>query len=495
MANREIVSPGGERIIDGLTFDDVLLVPAYSEILPSQVTVESKLTKKLSMKMPLLSAAMDTVTESKTAITMAQEGGLGVIHKNLSPEDQAFEVEKVKKSEWGMILDPVTIGPDVKLREAVQLMARYKISGVPVTVGQKLVGILTNRDLRFEENLELSVSDIMTKDSLVTAKVGTTLEEAKKLLHKHRIEKLLVVDDKGNLKGLITIKDIVKKAAYPKANKDSFGRLMCGAAVGVGADLEERAERLASANLDVFFVDSAHGHSKGVLDAVRALKKKYPNIEVVGGNIATAEAAKAMIDAGADAIKVGIGPGSICTTRVVAGIGVPQLTAIMDCAREAEKAGVPIIGDGGVRFSGDLTKALAAGASSVMIGSLFAGTDEAPGEMVLLQGRSYKVYRGMGSLGAMKKGSKDRYFQEEIDEAGKLVPEGIEGRVPYRGTVSSVVHQLMGGLKAGMGYVGAKDLSALRKARLMKITNAGLAESHPHDVVVTKEAPNYHLGG
>lgn len=487
MANREIV--------DGLTFDDVLLVPAYSEILPSQVTIESKLTKKLSMKMPLLSAAMDTVTESKTAITMAQEGGLGVIHKNLSPDDQAFEVEKVKKSEWGMILDPVTIGPSVKLKEAVQLMARYKISGVPVTVGDKLVGILTNRDLRFEENLELSVADIMTKENLVTAKVGTTLEEAKKLLHKHRIEKLLVVDDKGNLKGLITIKDIVKKAAYPNANKDSFGRLMCGAAVGVGADLMERAEKLAHAGLDVFFVDSAHGHSKGVLDAVRALKKKFPNIEVVGGNIATAEAAKAMIDAGADAIKVGIGPGSICTTRVVAGIGVPQLTAIMDCAREADKAGVPIIGDGGVRFSGDVTKALAAGASSVMIGSLFAGTDEAPGEMVLLQGRSYKVYRGMGSLGAMKKGSKDRYFQEEIDEAGKLVPEGIEGRVPYRGTVSSVVHQLMGGLKAGMGYVGAKDLAALRKAKLMKITNAGLAESHPHDVVVTKEAPNYHLGG
>lgn len=482
-------------ILEGLTFDDVLLLPAYSEILPSQVTIETKLTKKLSLKMPIISAAMDTVTESKTAITMAQEGGLGVIHKNLSPDEQAFEVEKVKKSEWGMIIDPVTIGPSAKLRDAVGVMARYKISGVPVTVGEKLVGILTNRDLRFEENLELTVADIMTKDELVTAKEGTTLEEAKKLLHKHRIEKLPVVDAKGNLKGLITIKDIVKKAAFPNAHKDEFGRLICGAAVGVGADLYERAEKLANAGLDVFFVDSAHGHSKGVLDAVRALKKKYPKIEVVGGNIATSEAAKAMVDAGADAVKVGIGPGSICTTRVIAGIGVPQLTAVMECAREADKAGVPVISDGGIRFSGDVTKALAAGASCVMIGSLFAGTDEAPGEMILLQGRSYKVYRGMGSMSAMKKGSKDRYFQEEIEEAGKLVPEGIEGRVPYRGTVSSIVHQLVGGLKAGMGYCGAKDLATLRRARFMKITNAGLAESHPHDVVVTKEAPNYHIGG
>lgn len=480
-------------IVDGLTFDDVLLLPAYSEVLPSEVSVETKLTKKLTLKMPLISAAMDTVTESKAAITMAQEGGLGVIHKNLTPDEQAFEVEKVKKSEWGMIIDPVTISPSAKLREAVALMARYKISGVPVTVGDKLVGILTNRDLRFEEDLDLSVSDLMTKDKLVTAKAGTTLEEAKKLLHKHRIEKLPVVDDLGNLRGLITIKDIVKKAAFPRANKDEFGRLVCGAAVGVGADLNERAEKLAEAGLDVFFVDSAHGHSKGVMSAVTMLKKKFPKIEVVGGNIATAQATKALIDAGADAVKVGIGPGSICTTRVIAGIGVPQLTAVMDCVKAAESAGVPVISDGGIRFSGDISKALAAGASAIMIGSLFAGTDEAPGEMILLQGRSYKVYRGMGSMGAMKKGSKDRYFQEEIEEAGKLVPEGIEGRVPYRGTLSSVVHQLVGGLKAGMGYCGAKDLTMLRKARFMKITNAGLAESHPHDVVVTKEAPNYHM--
>ncbi len=478
-------------ILDGLTFDDVLLLPAYSEVLPSQVSVETRLTKRLSLKIPLLSAAMDTVTESKASIALAQEGGLGVIHKNLSPEDQAFEVEKVKKSEWGMILDPVTIGPDAKLGEALIAMSRFKISGVPVTVKGKLVGILTNRDLRFEENLELRVSDLMTKDELVTAREGITLEDAKKLLHKHRIEKLPVVDSSGNLRGLITIKDIAKKAAYPNANKDGFGRLIVGAAVGVGADLAERAGKLAEAGLDVFFVDSAHGHSRGVLEAVSALKKRFPKLDVVGGNVATGAATKAMIEAGADAVKVGIGPGSICTTRVIAGIGVPQLTAVMDCVREADKSGVPIISDGGIRFSGDLTKALAAGASSAMIGSLFAGTDESPGEMVLFQGRSYKVYRGMGSLGAMKQGSKDRYFQEEIEEAGKLVPEGIEGRVPYRGTMGSTIHQLLGGLKAGMGYVGAKDLEALHKAQFMKITNAGLAESHPHDVVVTKEAPNY----
>ncbi|MEW6058377.1 MAG: IMP dehydrogenase [Bdellovibrionota bacterium] len=483
-----------KEILEGLTFDDVLLLPAYSEVLPSQVSIETTLTRKLTLKIPLISAAMDTVTESKTAITMAQEGGLGVIHKNLSAEDQAMEVEKVKKSEWGMIRDPVTIGPDAKLAEAVEVMSRYKISGVPVTVKGKLVGILTNRDLRFEENLALKVSDLMTKDELITATEGITLEDAKKLLHKYRIEKLPVVDGAGHLKGLITIKDIVKKAKYPNANKDGFGRLMVGAAVGVAADLDERAGLLAEAGLDVFFVDSAHGHSRGVLEAIRALKKRFPKIEVVGGNVATPEGVKALIDAGVDAVKVGIGPGSICTTRVVAGIGVPQLTAVQTCVAEASKAGIPIISDGGIRFSGDLTKALAAGASSVMIGSLFAGTDESPGEMVLFQGRSYKVYRGMGSLGAMKKGSKDRYFQEEIEEAGKLVPEGIEGRVPYRGTLSSTIHQLLGGLKAGMGYVGAKDLGTLGKARFMKITNAGLAESHPHDVIVTKESPNYHLG-
>lgn len=485
MSNREI--------LEGLTFDDVLLQPAYSEILPSQVTVETRLTKKIALKIPLISAAMDTVTESKTAITMAQEGGLGVIHKNLTPDDQALEVEKVKKSEWGMILDPVTIGPDAKLAEVFQLMSRYKISGVPVTVKGKLVGILTNRDLRFEENLDLKVSELMTKENLVTAKEGITLEDAKKLLHKHRIEKLPVVDSGGNLRGLITIKDIAKKAAYPNANKDSFGRLMVAAAVGVGADLEERSGKLAEAGLDVFFVDSAHGHSRGVLEAVRALKKRFPKLEVVGGNVATAAATKALIEAGADAVKVGIGPGSICTTRVIAGIGVPQLTAVMNCATEADKHGVPVIADGGIRFSGDVTKALAAGAACAMIGSLFAGTDESPGEMVLFQGRSYKVYRGMGSLGAMKKGSKDRYFQEEIEEAGKLVPEGIEGRVPYRGSLGSTIHQLLGGLKAGMGYVGAVNLEALRRAQFMKITGAGLAESHPHDIQITKESPNYNV--
>lgn len=481
------------ELLEGLTFDDVLLVPAYSEVLPAQVNVETKLTRRLSLKIPLVSAAMDTVTESRTAIAMAQEGGLGVIHKNMTPEEQANEVDKVKKSEWGMILDPVTIAPHSKLREALALMSRYKISGVPVTVDGKLVGILTNRDIRFEENLDLSVSDLMTKEELVTASEGISLEAAKRLLHQHRIEKLPVVDKSGNLRGLITIKDIVKTAEFPSANKDSFGRLVVGAAVGVGADLVERAERLSSAGVDVFFVDSAHGHSRGVLDAVRDLKKRFPKIEVVGGNIATGDAVKAMADAGADAVKVGIGPGSICTTRVVAGIGVPQLTAVQNAAVEAERAGIPVIADGGIRFSGDLTKSLAGGASCVMIGSLFAGTNESPGETILYQGRSYKVYRGMGSLGAMRKGAKDRYFQEEVEELGKLVPEGIEGRVPHRGSLSGMVHQLVGGLKAGMGYVGAKNLADLRRAQFMRISSAGLHESHPHDVIVTKEAPNYHL--
>lgn len=482
------------EILEGLTFDDVLLLPAYSEVLPSQVSVETRLTKKIGLKIPLVSAAMDTVTESKAAIAMAQEGGLGVIHKNMSPDDQAFEVEKVKKSEWGMILDPVTISPDAKLSEALALIGRYKISGIPVTIKGKLVGILTNRDIRFEENLNLKVSDLMTKEGLVTAREGITLDDAKKLLHKHRIEKLPVVDGDGNLRGLITIKDISKRTAYPNANKDGFGRLMVGAAVGVGGDLDVRAGKLVDAGLDVFFVDSAHGHSKGVLEAVAGLKKRFPKLEIVGGNVATALGTRALVEAGADAVKVGIGPGSICTTRVIAGIGVPQLTAVLECSREGDRHGVPVIADGGIRFSGDVTKALAAGASSAMIGSLFAGTDEAPGEMVLLQGRTYKVYRGMGSLGAMKKGSKDRYFQDEIEEAGKLVPEGIEGRVAYRGTLGSTIHQLIGGLKSGMGYCGARNLSDLKKAQFMKITNAGLAESHPHDVTVTKEAPNYNVG-
>ncbi len=477
-----------------LTFDDVLLLPAYSEILPSQANVQARLTSKLNLKIPILSAAMDTVTESLTAITMAREGGLGVIHKNMTADEQAYEVEKVKKSEWGMIVNPVTISPDASLEEALNVMSRYKISGVPVTVAGKLVGILTNRDLRFEDNMNLKVKDLMTREGLVTATEGTTLEEAKKQLHKHRIEKLPVVDSHGYLKGLITIKDIVKQKAYPIANKDALGRLLVGAALGVGPDLKDRAGKLAEAGVDVFFVDSAHGHSKGVLEVISALKKSFKNIDIVGGNVATAEGTRALIEAGADAVKVGIGPGSICTTRVIAGIGVPQFTAILECAKEAHKKNIPVIADGGIKYSGDITKALAAGADSVMIGSVFAGTDEAPGEMILYQGRSYKMYRGMGSLGAMKKGSKDRYFQVDVDEVGKMVPEGIEGRVPYRGTLSSSIHQLMGGLKSGMGYVGAKDLLELRKAKYIRISSESLKESHPHDVIITQEAPNYRLG-
>jgi IMP dehydrogenase len=453
--------------------------------------------------MPLLSAAMDTVTESKTAITLAQEGGLGVIHKNMSIRDQAFEVEKVKKSEWGMILDPVTIEPKAKIEQALQLMRTYKISGVPVTTkepgGLKLVGILTNRDLRFEEDLSQPVEVRMTKLPLITVPEGTTLDQAKKILKENRVEKLPVVDKGGYLKGLITIKDIKKTQAYPNALKDGYGRLMVGAAVGVGAESMERAKALLEAGVDVFFVDSAHGHSKGVLDSVRNLKKTFGDrVEVVGGNVATFEATEALIQAGADAVKVGIGPGSICTTRVVAGIGVPQLFAVSEAVRAAKPHGVPVISDGGIKYSGDITKALAAGASSCMIGSLFAGTDEAPGEIVLYGGRSYKVYRGMGSLGAMAQGpgAKDRYFQGEVDEVGKLVPEGIEGRVPYRGSLSFNVHQLLGGLRAGMGYCGAPTIQSLQeKAQFVRITNSGLAESHPHDVDVTKEAPNYRLGG
>lgn len=487
---------------EALTFDDVLLLPAYSEVLPSNVTVETRLTKKIPLHTPLLSAAMDTVTESKTAITMAQEGGLGVIHKNMAIKDQAFEVEKVKKSEWGMILDPITIEPGAKIGQAFELMRTFKISGVPViekdSGGLKLVGILTNRDLRFEEDINQPVHARMTKLPLVTVPEGTTLVQAKQILKENRIEKLPVVDKKGYLRGLITIKDILKTQVYPHALKDKFGRLIVGAAVGVGAQSMERANALAEAGCDVFFVDSAHGHSRGVLDAVSALKKRFGDkVEIVGGNVATFDGTEALIQAGADAVKVGIGPGSICTTRVVAGIGVPQLFAVSEAARAAKAHGVPVIADGGIKYSGDITKALAAGASSVMLGSLFAGTDEAPGEVVLYQGRSYKVYRGMGSLGAMgqAQGSKDRYFQSDVDEVGKLVPEGIEGRVPYRGSLSFNVHQLLGGLRAGMGYCGSKDIASLQEnARFVRITNSGLAESHPHDVDVTKEAPNYRLG-
>jgi IMP dehydrogenase len=486
---------------EALTFDDVLLLPGYSEVLPSQVSLKTRLTKRIELQMPLLSAAMDTVTESKTAIVLAQEGGLGVIHKNLTTKDQAFEVEKVKKSEWGMILDPITIEPNAKIGQVLELMRNFKISGVPVTTkdpgGHKLVGIITNRDLRFETNMNELVEDRMTKMPLVTVPEGTTLEQAKSILRQHRVEKLPVMDSKGYLKGLITIKDIKKQQAFPSANKDQFGRLVVGAAIGVGEQSLARASALVEAGVDVLFVDSAHGHSKGVLDTVANLKKKFGDrVEIVGGNVATYDGTKALIQAGADAVKVGIGPGSICTTRVVAGIGVPQLFAVSEAARASREFGVPIISDGGIKYSGDITKAIAAGACTVMLGSLFAGTDEAPGETVLYGGRSYKTYRGMGSMGAMAQahGSKDRYFQSDVDEVRKLVPEGIEGRVPYRGSLSFNIHQLLGGLRAGMGYCGAPTVDALQKnSKFIRITNSGLTESHPHDVDVTKEAPNYRL--
>lgn len=486
---------------EALTFDDVLLLPGYSEVLPSQVNLETRLTRRIGLRIPLLAAAMDTVTESKTAITLAQEGGLGVIHKNLTPKDQAFEVEKVKKSEWGMILDPITIEPQAKIGQALELMRTYKISGVPVTSrdvqGHKLLGILTNRDLRFEEDLNQPVEVRMTRAPLITVPEGTTLDQAKKILKENRVEKLPVVDSRGYLKGLITIKDIKKQQTYPCANKDKYGRLIVGAAVGVSEESVQRAALLVEAGVDVLFVDSAHGHSRGVLEAVKSLKKKFGDkAEVIGGNVATYEATLAMIEAGADAVKVGIGPGSICTTRVIAGIGVPQLFAVAEAVRAAKPHGIPVISDGGIKYSGDIVKALAAGAHSMMIGSLFAGTDEAPGEIVLFHGRSYKTYRGMGSLGAMSRasGSKDRYFQSDIDEVGKLVPEGIEGRVPYRGSLSFNVHQLLGGLRAGMGYCGAPTIEKLYEtARFVRISNSGLVESHPHDVDITIEAPNYRL--
>lgn len=486
---------------EAVTFDDVLLLPAFSEHLPSEVRLDTQLTRRIQLHIPLLSSAMDTVTESKTAITLAQEGGLGVIHKNLTIKNQAFEVEKVKKSEWGMILDPVTVDPHAKIGQAMELMRTFKISGVPVTEkgpsGHKLVGIITNRDLRFEEDLTQTVESRMTKMPLITVPEGTTLEQAKAILKENRIEKLPVVNSQGYLRGLITIKDIKKQQTYPKANKDRYGRLVVGAAIGVGPESYERAGALVEAGVDVFFVDSAHGHSKGVLDMVQGLKKRFGDrVDVVGGNVATYDGTKALIEAGADAVKVGIGPGSICTTRVVAGIGVPQLYAIAHAARAGQEHGIPVIADGGIKYSGDITKALAAGAQCVMIGSLFAGTDEAPGEIVLYQGRSYKMYRGMGSLDAMAQahGSKDRYFQGEIEEVGKLVPEGIEGRVPYRGSLSFNINQLIGGLRAGMGYCGAPTVAKLyENAKFIRITNSGLTESHPHDVDITKEAPNYRL--
>ena len=475
----------------GLTFDDVVLLPRRSNIVPADVETSTQLTKNIRINIPMLSAAMDTVTEGRLAIALAREGGIGIIHRALSPDSQAAEVDKVKKSESGMILSPITISPDHTIRDAHHLMATYRISGIPVTQEKKLVGILTNRDLRFEDRMDLKVGQVMTKEKLVTAPEGTGLEKAQAILHEHRIEKLLVVNDQYELKGLITIKDIQKRIKYPFACKDDHGRLRVGAAVGVGADTDERVERLTKAGIDVLVVDTAHGHAQSVLDRVKAIKAEYPNLDLIAGNVATAEATQDLINAGADAVKVGVGPGSICTTRVVSGAGVPQLTAVADCARVAKETHIPLIADGGIKYSGDITKALAAGASSIMIGSLFAGTEESPGETVLYQGRTYKEYRGMGSLGAMERGGKDRYFQEG-QEAAKLVPEGIEARVPYKGNLSVLVYQLVGGLKAGMGYCGCRTIPDLqRDARFLQLTSAGLREAHVHDVIITKEAPNY----
>jgi IMP dehydrogenase len=479
---------------DALTFDDVLIVPMKSDVLPTEVNTSTRLTNRIELKVPILSAAMDTVTESRLAIALAQQGGIGIIHKNLSIEKQAAEVDKVKRSESGMIVDPITMSPDQKIQDAVDLMAHYKISGVPITENGRLVGILTNRDLRFETRFHLPIRDVMTKDDLVTVAVGTTLEEAQRILHKHRIEKLLVVDEKRNLKGLITVKDITKKIKYPLSAKDAQGRLRAGAAIGASGEFLERAAELVRMKVDVIAIDTAHGHSSRVLDAVKAMKRQFPDVELIVGNIATEEGARDLISSGADAIKIGIGPGSICTTRVVSGAGMPQITAIMNCARAARDANIPLIADGGIKFSGDITKALAAGADSVMIGSLFAGTDESPGETILYQGRTFKSYRGMGSIGAMQEGSRDRYGQDQ-EVPTKLVPEGVEGRVPYKGPVAAMVTQLVGGLRSGMGYCGVKTVAELQKrTRFMKITEASLRESHVHDVFITKESPNYQLG-
>jgi IMP dehydrogenase len=483
------------KLAEGLTFDDVLLTPAYASVMPREVSLQTRITRGIALPIPLLSAAMDTVSESRLAIALAREGGIGILHRALPPEAQAIEVDRVKKSESGMIVDPVTISPDASLEEAMALMKRYRISGIPVIRAQKLVGILTNRDIRFEAKTSLKVSERMTHKGLITTPVGTTLAQAQKILHEHRIEKLPVVNDQFELKGLITIKDIDKRIKYPNACKDSLGRLRVGAAVGVGSDSKERIDALVRAGVDLIVVDTAHGHSAPVEEVIRATRKRYPDLQMVGGNVATAEGALALIKAGVDGVKVGVGPGSICTTRIIAGVGIPQLTAISECARVARRHKVPIIADGGIRYSGDITKAIAAGADCVMIGSLFAGCEEAPGETVLYQGRRYKTYRGMGSLGAMERGGRDRYAQE-FEPASKWVPEGIEGRVPAKGPVAGVVYQLIGGLRAGMGYCGAPDIPTLQKtARFVRITPAGLRESHPHDVIVTQEAPNYELMG
>jgi len=481
-------------IKEGLTFNDLVLLPGQSTVLPKDIDVKTKLSRNISINIPIVSAAMDTVTESKTAIALARQGGLGFIHKNMTIEKQVLEVKKVKKSESGMIIDPITIDPEQKISEVLTIMKKYKISGVPVVKKGNLMGIITNRDLRFETNLDKKVEDVMTKDNLATVPVGTTLEESKSILHERRIEKLLVVDDAGKLKGLITIKDIEKIKKYPHSCKDHLGRLRVGAAVGVGPERDERIDRLINANVDVIVIDSAHGHSKGVIETVKETKKNFPNLELIAGNVATSEGTRALIEAGVDAVKVGIGPGSICTTRIIAGVGVPQMTAIIECAQEASKKNIPIIADGGMRFSGDITKAIAGGALSVMIGNLLAGTEESPGETVLFQGRTYKVYRGMGSVEAMREGSVDRYFQEMTEGETKLVPEGIVGRVPYRGPLADTTYQLIGGLRAGMGYVGACDIKELQaKAKFLKITAAGLREGHVHDVIITKEASNYQL--
>ena len=479
----------GKIIGDGITFDDVLLVPAYSEVIPNQVDVSTHLTKKVKLNIPFMSAGMDTVTEHRMAIAMARQGGIGIIHKNMSIEAQAEEVDKVKRSENGVITDPFYLSPEHTLKDADELMAKFRISGVPITEGKKLVGIITNRDLKFEEDYSKKIKECMTSEHLVTAKEGVTMEEAKRILAKARVEKLPIVDENFNLKGLITIKDIEKQIKYPNSAKDDHGRLLCGAAIGITANVLERTEALVNAKVDVVVLDSAHGHSANVLNCVKMIKEKFPDLQVIAGNVATGEATRALIEAGVDAVKVGIGPGSICTTRVVAGIGVPQITAVMDCYAVAKEYGIPIIADGGIKYSGDVTKALAAGGNVCMMGSMFAGCDESPGDFELYQGRKYKVYRGMGSIAAMENGSKDRYFQEN---AKKLVPEGVEGRVAYKGSVEDTVFQLMGGLRSGMGYCGAQDIPTLQEtAQFIKMSSAALRESHPHDIHITKEAPNY----
>lgn len=476
---------------EGITFDDVLLIPAKSEVLPHQVDVSTHLTKKIKLNIPLMSAGMDTVTESKMAISLAREGGIGIIHKNMSIEEQALEVDKVKRSEHGVIVDPFFLSPDHIVEDALAVMARYRISGVPIAEKGKLVGIITNRDIRFETNHKKKISEAMTKDNLVTAREGISMDEAQKILMAHKIEKLPIVDDKGMLKGLITIKDIEKAIQYPNSAKDSSGRLLAGAAVGVSSDIMERVEALYKAKVDVVVIDTAHGHSKGVIETIKKVKEKYPELQVIAGNVATGEATRDLIEAGVDAVKVGIGPGSICTTRIVAGIGVPQITAVYDCAKVAKEYGVPVIADGGIKYSGDIPKAIAAGASVIMIGSLFAGTEESPGETIIFNGRSFKTYRGMGSIASMEKGSKDRYFQHD---SKKLVPEGVEGKVPYKGYVKETIYQLIGGLRASMGYCGTATTTDLQEnGKFIRITGAGLRESHPHDIIITKEAPNYSI--